>query len=239
MFIDTTTCPGFTIRVLNKSFIAEKPSHRDDIISMVATSFAEGEPFCKFLGITADLLKEHLVEALVDKCIEDELSLVCMDNETGRIVAAMLNEDFYDTMNPDEEASEDLARDLPEAIPIFALLELLDTQLVGEKFGSAAGVKQNEVLHAFMGATSKQYSGRGLASRLRKLTADYAREKGFASVVVEPTNPATQHIWTNKLGGTVEYDVAAKDFMMLDGSKPFANDTHSMERQCTIVMLTL
>ncbi|CAB9529581.1 expressed unknown protein [Seminavis robusta] len=249
MFIDTTSCPGFTVRVLNKSFLAENnnnnktPSrhHRDHLISMVATSFAEGEPCCKFLGITAELLQEHLVEALVDKAIEEELSLVCIDNETGSIVATMLNEDFYDTMNPDEEACEALARDLPEAIPIFALLEHLETRLVERRFGNTGGVmKQREVLHAFMGATCKEYSGRGLASCLRKLTAEYAREAGFAHVVVEPTNPATQHIWTNKMGGTVECHLEAKDFIMPDGSKPFVSDTgSSMEKDAIIVMLTL
>jgi ribosomal protein S18 acetylase RimI-like enzyme len=225
------------IQVLDRQFIEQQPGRRDEIISLVANIFCQGEPLSQFLGIQCDQMKQHFVQHIVDKAIHDKLSLVCADNSNGRIAAVMLNEDFYDTMHPDEDFVEALVENFPEMLPVLELLEHLDQKLVEKRFLDGT-LRPNRVLHAFMGATHKDYSGRGLAKQLRVSTAQLAKSHRYSYVCVEPTNPSTQHIWT-RLGASIEYSLSTKDFEMSDGTKPFSKSEACVDRESSIVLLSI
>lgn len=137
MFLDNQTCPEFTVQVLDEEFIQQQPERRQEIINLVTESFCQGEPVTKFLGIQPEKYSTYFVSPLVDKAIKDKLSLVCVDanSESKCIVGAMLNEDFYDTIRPIDEARIKYFGDnLPEILPVVEFVHHLEKKLVETKF---------------------------------------------------------------------------------------------------------
>ena len=237
-FIDTKSFPGFTIQVLDNSFVQRKQGRLEELSKLVAECFCQGEPLSRFLGIESEQMDTHFVQHVVEKAVNDEMSLICVENNAQRMVAVMLNEDFHDTLHPDEAMVNELGKNFPQILPILELLDHLDQKLVQKKFDGVETICRNRIFHAFMGATHEDYCGRGLAKKLREITADFARSLEFAYVCVEPTNPITQHIW-KKLGATVEYATSTKDFEMSDGTKPFSKFGKCFEQELSIVLLTV
>jgi len=166
------------------------------------------------------------IDVDVDVDVDDD------NNDANRhsniiIVGVMLNEDFYDTMKPmDLSMRKWCEKNYSEEVPLIDLLLHIDKKLVEKKFSATSTnnsslcspsttstLTPNMVLHASMGCTRKEYSGKGLATKLRALTVQYAKLCNYSYVCVEPTHPATKQIWTNKLGGKVEYTINAKEWV--------------------------
>tara|TARA_R110002050_G_scaffold34100_3_gene86254 strand:+ start:146 stop:847 length:702 start_codon:yes stop_codon:yes gene_type:complete len=210
--------------------------HEDDeeaVLNMIAEGFSSREPLTTNMSVPFEAFRDSFVKEVVKKALSDNLSLVIRDSATNMVMGALLNEDFHDTIS---QESEDGTVSHP-VTPILELLGALDEIIVKDCFPN---LKERQVFHAFMGTTQKGYEGRGLAKKLRAVTAKFAKTQGFDYLVVEPTNPITLIIW-KKLGAEVVATIHAPDFKCADGSAPFAGtqikDVHAVRLDLNAVEL--
>ena len=195
----------FTIRLLCIADVAK-------VQQLLAESFVQREPLTdKRLSVEEFLV---LGRSIVSDAVEDGLSLVVTEEANGggvNYISALISEDA---------GAEDEGGLPPGAHPhiprIYALLEEL-----GRPFYDSLGeqLQRGQVFHAAMGFTAAGYEGRGIGKVLRRCAVDLARSRGFAHVVVEATNPATQSIWVKHCGGTVHNTIRPGEWV-LSGSSP-------------------
>ncbi|CAF1431417.1 unnamed protein product [Adineta ricciae] len=126
----------------------------------------------------------------------ERLSFLARHRQSGEIVAAISACDLYlaQKRHPYDPSSA------PSAIPYFDLLEDLDNIFIHHDFQQE--LKPNMVLQIVIGATRVEHSGKGIATRLRTVLCEYARDKrGFQYALAQTTNEATRHIYVDKMGG--------------------------------------
>eukprot|EP00008_Paramoeba_atlantica_P010587 CAMPEP_0201474984 /NCGR_PEP_ID=MMETSP0151_2-20130828/480_1 /ASSEMBLY_ACC=CAM_ASM_000257 /TAXON_ID=200890 /ORGANISM="Paramoeba atlantica, Strain 621/1 / CCAP 1560/9" /LENGTH=225 /DNA_ID=CAMNT_0047854965 /DNA_START=18 /DNA_END=692 /DNA_ORIENTATION=+ len=195
--------PGFTVKVATEA-------DRDDICSLVAVCFATQEPLTTHLKISEASVRNIIVEPAFVNSLERGLSLVVREKESGRIAAAMVNEDLHQTVNAP-------SCPVSEITPIIDFLEKLEGEYTEKEHPN---LRPGQVFHAFAGATHKDFQGKGIATKLRAITARLAKSKGFSHLVVEATNPITFRIW-GKLGGVESAVLDTKTHLGRDGSPIF------------------
>ena len=61
----------------------------------------------------------------------------------------------------------------------------------------------------------------GLCTKLHQILLALGAQRGFKHAIVEPTDPATYHIYTKKLNGTEFTSVYLPTFVSSDGQRPF------------------
>jgi hypothetical protein len=155
-------------------------------IECISNTFYFGEPMTKALNITLEEFK-YFASIVLRKAVLDKLSVVALDNITGKVVGVLIAEDF---MTEPPEGIETIS---PKFLPIFELLGNLDTRYK-EKYP----VHPGELYHIFMVGVYKKYAG--LSLPLTRTAEIIARSKGYVAAIGEATNPISYKIYTKRLG---------------------------------------
>jgi hypothetical protein len=182
--------------------------HVDAASECLAKSFAR-EPMIKCQGISWQTVRDNFVH-VVKKSANDGLSLVTIEQSSGKIAGVTINMDMTS-----EPADADVTFD--ECLnPVFALLETLDTSV-----SDFEGCKAGEFFHSFMLAVDEKYSGNNLGTLQTQATFDVAIKNGYKTLVLEATGPVSQHVCATKLNCKVISVINYSEFEF-EGKKVFA-----------------
>ncbi|CAF4158659.1 unnamed protein product [Adineta steineri] len=168
---------------------------------LLADEFVAHEPFTNFSLVSSKDLYDEIVWPSMLDALSDGLSFLARHRSSGEIVAAIIADDLYfgHKKHPYNPSGP------PACTPVIDILDEMDDMFINRDFGQE--LKPHMVLHIWMGATRADHSGKGLATRLREVTIDHARDvKGFQYVFVQATGPATRHIYL-KMGGKIVTEV--------------------------------
>lgn len=161
---------------------------------LIAEEFAAHNPITRFDRIPPQQFYDVCAWPIMQQAWPEGLSFLARQRSTGQIVAATTAGDLY-LQHQNQQPAERL-----HEIAVDDLLSEMDHLFVSRDFGEE--LKANMVLHITLGAVRNAHAGKGIASELRKTLCDYARERnGFEYVLVQTTNPATRHIYLNKMNG--------------------------------------
>ena len=157
---------------------------------LLAEEFSSHNLITLFDRIDATTFFNECAWPLTKNLLAEHLSYLARHRPTGEIVAVTLAGDLYFQH----------ASDRPHNIPIDDLLEEMDHLFVTRDFGEE--LKPNMVLHISLGAVRFEHSGKGLASGMRRILCNHARDqRGFPYALVQVTSQATRHIYLNKMAG--------------------------------------
>ncbi len=166
---------------------------------LISEVFTRGEPTVRYFGITA---KEYhyFAELYCKKGIEEGLSILAKDKDTGKIVAFLISEDF-DSSAPEgiEKIDKKIAIDL-------AIVDAIEEEAKANK------KKGERRFHIFLGGTEKEYVNRGIMTTLIDESIKLAKSKKFTNIIAEPTGFATQHIF-KKFGFEQQKMIEYKKFV--------------------------
>ncbi|CAF2678903.1 unnamed protein product [Rotaria sp. Silwood2] len=130
------------------------------------------------------------------EALDQRLSLLTRHRSSGEIIAAIITMDLFVIRKkyPYDASSS------PAVMPIEDLSDEMDEIFIRQDFGKE--LISNMVLYILMGATRVQHSSKGVASRLRVVMCDHARNtQGFQYAIIQSTNQLTRHIYVDKMGG--------------------------------------
>ncbi|CAF2126212.1 unnamed protein product [Rotaria magnacalcarata] len=165
---------------------------------LIAEEFVQHNPIAAFDKVSADEFFNGRSWPIMMDLFEEKLSFLARHRISNEIVGAITAGDLFvhNQNHPYDEFG------LPSTVPHHDLLDELVNQFINWDFNQK--LVPSLVLHISVGATRVQHSRKGVASRLRRLLCDYARDiKGFRYAFVQVTNPITKHIYTNKMGAQV------------------------------------
>ena len=163
------------------------------------------------LGIGLDAYRDYLHPSFVDM-INDELSVVAIDEATEKLIGCLIACDFYKVL----ETS-------PNASGLFKPLEAL-TNALCKQYRQKRSIGPGEVTLVDMGAVVESASGGGVYQKLRDFAQKGAKQAGFSRVVGELSSCATQHVVLNRLGHQNVAEIRFQEFE-LDGVFPFSSIT--------------
>src|SRR5262245_48666969 len=182
----------------------------DEMALVVAEAFRRDEP----MTVARDVpLHEFVdfVKLLAPKAQREELTVLARDQETGRVIGAMIADDFASAPPEGLEL-------LDEAFePVFALLGELDEQY---KKGRSLGA--GEYLHLFMIAVDHRHKGRKVAQNLVRACLENGAGTGYHTAVTEATGAISQHIFRSKFGFQGRLEILYKTFVY-GGRRVFAS----------------
>jgi ribosomal protein S18 acetylase RimI-like enzyme len=171
----------------------------EETIVLLSDIFTRGEPSVRYFGITP---KEYyyFAQLYCKKGIEEGLSIIAKDKDTGKIVAFLLSEDF-DSSAPEgiEKIDRKIAIDM-------AIVDALEEE------AKAARKEGERRFHIFFGGTDKEYVNRGIMTTLIEESIKLAKRKKFTNIIAEPTGLATQHIF-KKFGFEQQKMIEYKKFV--------------------------
>ncbi len=173
----------FQYRLLDKHY-------KNDAIEVMTKSFCDYEPMTKFINMTYEEF-EPFANIIIDKAIEDKLSVVALDGK--RIVACTAVEDLIDP------APIDLNKLTPKFKYIFSLLESLSGPYLADKT-----IDKNHVAHLFITAVHPDYHKRGLSRQINFQSIKVAMQREFDFMLSELTN------WYNEKGLIKYLDTRSK-----------------------------
>lgn len=146
-------------------------------------AFARHEPLARSLAIASEDFAEF-VRLLGPKAHEEELSVITRDNKSGRVIGAMMTDDF--AVEPPETLKQ-----LGEKFePVWAVLAELDT-----RYKQGKDLSAGEYLHLFLLAVDRQHTGKRVAQNLVKTCLENGIAKGYTTGVVEASGVVSQHIF--------------------------------------------
>jgi len=141
------------------------------------------------------------------------LSLVAVDDTSGQLAAFLFIEQFnaFDMHTP-KDAKMQVA---------YRVGERLYKSAIRKGTIRKRALLTGKMMHVNTGGTAAEYEGTGAGMALRSYVEEHARSHGFQWVCVEPANPATRHIWENKLGYSVTASTVLADFVDADRAAPW------------------
>jgi GNAT superfamily N-acetyltransferase len=163
------------------------PPDVDDVVSMLATAFAEGDPPTVAAGVTADEFG-RLVELYRGKAGADGLSVIARSATTGELAGALLAED---SAAPFPEGA---ARLSPKFDPIFDILGELEGA-----YRPGRGISTGTSLHLFLLGVKQPFTRQRVAQGLVRTCIEVGARRGYRLAVTEATSSVSQHIF-RKLG---------------------------------------
>ena len=199
----------------------EVVQNKDDLricAQLLAEEFVKHNEMMRFQGFTTENMFEDDSWPILLDLFDQGLCYLARHRSTGEIVATISAGDLYvahqkHPYNPN---------DPPSAYFTFDFLDELDHIFIQDYFGQE--LKPNMVLQIIMGATQSKYSGKHVATKLRKFMLKNAREtREFQYAYVQATAIATRHIYVDKMGGKELSVVDPKtwSWKKKDGSYPF------------------
>jgi hypothetical protein len=164
---------------------------------LIAEEFSAHNPITLFDQITPKHFYHACSWPLMKDMLTEHLSFLARLRSTGEIIAATIAGDLY-LQHQKKHVSD--TSNYSTRIPVDDLLNEMDHLFISQDFGEE--LKENMVLHVALGAVRAEHSGKGIASEMRKIMCENAREKkGFEYLLVQTTSPATRHIYLNKMNG--------------------------------------
>lgn len=189
-----------------------RPEEVEEMVSVLAETFARRDPPEVALGITAQEFARFLT-AVSATAGDDGLSIVARDLASGSMAGALLNEDAGRQSERARGASSSRSG------PISDLFRELDAQV-----GDAGPTVPGTTLHVFMLGVDDRFAQRGIAQRLVEASLANAAALGYRTAVTEATNLISQHIFA-KLGFVTRAEASYGDYRR-DGHATFASIAH-------------
>lgn len=171
------------------------------------------EPMTKTLKISFDEV-QGLSVPVCKKAVEDGLSVIAKDRETGEVVGAIISENFQNMISLDSLEYLTYKFD-----PLFSLLSKLD-----ENYHSDYPVKVGQVLHIFMLVVSHKYNNKNIAKILVRENLKLAKVHHFKDAIAEATGTVSQHIFRS-LGFAEEFAIDYNSYEF-KGEKVFDSIEH-------------
>lgn len=191
----------------------------DEMSELISGVFSRSEPMAVAAGVTyEDLLA--LTRLYGRRAPGDGLTVIARDGASGRLVGAMLTDDFA---SPPPDTPHPLPRHFD---PVVALLEELDG-----KFRKLHAAARGDTLHIFMMGVDPGSGGKGIARSLVELTLENGRRKGYQRAITEATGKVSQHIFRGH-GFLEQCRTSYRDFVY-QGNHPFAS---AVDHEAVILM---
>ena len=158
---------------------------------------------------------------LMMNLFKEHLSFLARYRPTGEIVAVIGAGDLYlaHQQHPYDPSGG------PSSIRFLDLVDEMEDIFIRHDFGQE--LKSNMVLQIIVVASRSEHSGKGLNTQLNIVVCNHAREtKGFQYAFVQTINPATRHIYVNKMHGKELTVVDPTTWIWKkkgDGSRPYKN----------------
>lgn len=186
-----------------------KSSDTGAIVRLIAKGFSAAEPPAVAMGLSMPEL-ETFVGLLCPKAVEDGLTIVARDQETGEFAGAMLTDDFAVPSGIKPSAFSQ------KFLPILAMLDTLD-----EQYRQGRVIRVGEYLHLFMLAVDARYAGCGIAKQLVSACLENGRAKGYKCAVTEATGTISQRVF-RQLGFREQVRAAYQEYRY-EGRAVFAS----------------
>ncbi|CAF0870078.1 unnamed protein product [Rotaria sp. Silwood1] len=165
---------------------------------LISEEFVRHNPIVVYDQVSAEEFFNERSWPFMMDVFDERLSFLARHRHSNEIVGAITAGDLFvhNQNHPYDEFG------IPSTIPHHDLLADMANQFINNDFNQQ--LEPCLVLHIGVGATRAQHSRKGVASRLRRLLCNYARDiKGFQYAFVQVTNPITKHIYTNKLNAQI------------------------------------
>lgn len=160
---------------------------------LIAEEFSAYNPITCFDRISSEQFYRYCSWPIMQRTWSEGLSMLARQQSNGEIIAATIAGDLY--LQHQSESSQGAS-----AIAVDDLLNEMDHVFIAKDFGQE--LRMNLVLHVTLGAVRNAHAGKGIASEMRKLICENARDRrGFEYLLVQTTSPATRHIYLNKMNG--------------------------------------
>ena len=179
-----------------------------DVFEFVCREFVRGSELHRATGVGTEEYTEYF-RAPFFEMIEEKLSFVTMDKNTGEVTACLLAGRFQ----PCDSALANTPRSIQPIKAILVELEKVCLPLLSQPL-------ENTVL-VDIAMVAPAVSGQGIYSGLRKALHQQAAARGFAGVVGELSSKATQVVCVQKLGHRLVGQVDYQSFEF-NGAYPFA-----------------
>jgi hypothetical protein len=190
------------------------------VLDQLCTVFAEGEPLSLHLGITKEMWYSFC-KPMAQRCVEENLGVACVDQETGKIAVSITSYDiYYSHAKPFFVGSE--------YEPIKHLVELLTVN----EYDDTLQYKQfNDVVELFALTATKEYQGLGLA----KDTMDWIVKchpimSKTKVITISATNPLTKIIM-DKTGWETRRTICLPEYKNTKGETIFATIKEDFNRK--------
>ncbi|CAF0742080.1 unnamed protein product [Adineta ricciae] len=183
----------------DEEYVYEVISNENDALfcaRLIAEEFCASNPITVFDGVKTDCFFQDVSWLLMQDMLEEGLSFLARHRSSGEIVGAVVAGDLY--IHHQKYAYDPSSA--PQSIPASDLLDEMDHLFVTRDFQQE--LKANLVLHITVAAVRRQHSGKNVAYQMNVAMCDYARNRhGFQYAFVQVTNPATRHIYVDKMNG--------------------------------------
>ena len=147
----------------------------------------------------------NFAEGCVNQAAEDGISGVLFNRASGNLVSFMIAEDLIAVL------ADDAPPPPAELLPIFGCLGQLSHKWIDTR--ASQNLQPGEVIHVIAGGTSPHEVGRSVGYIFQSTFVEHAHMQGFKLLLVKGTNPTTQHIRCNKIGGNDVARLTVKDFV--------------------------
>lgn len=190
-------------------------------IECIATVFPDSEPLTQCLGITKEYYYP-VAEIVCQKAVEDGLSHVAKDAQTGELVGCIISEDMYIENNYYQEKY----KEFDKFLPIISLTESLKKQYFADK-----NIRKGEFLNESMIGVYPKYQNRNIARYLYAENIEYAKTQNFSRIITDPTGIVTQR-YCSRFGFKEIVSIDYQDYEY-EGVKVFANITR--HKKCVLM----
>ena len=163
---------------------------------LLAEEFAAHNPIVIYDQLTSQRVFNEDTLPLMMNLLNEHLSFLARYRPTGEIVSVVGAGDLYiaHQQHPYDPSSD------PSSLKFLDLVDEMEDIFIHHDFGQA--LKLNMVLQIVIVATRSKHSGKGLNTQLSRVVCNHAREtRGFQYAFVQTMNPATHHIYVNKMHG--------------------------------------
>jgi GNAT superfamily N-acetyltransferase len=182
-------------------------------IECVATVFPGSEPLNYCLGITKEYYYP-VAEIVCQKAVEDGLSHIAKDAQTGELVGFIISADMYRENN----YYKDKYKKFDKFSPLSSLIEWLQSQYLQDKV-----LSQGQIFYLSMLGVEPRYHNRQIPKYLMNENIEYAKNQNFSRIITEATGIVSQRLGF-RMGFKEILSINYQDYEY-QGVKVFANIT--------------
>ncbi|MFB8794904.1 MAG: hypothetical protein U7126_11950 [Microcoleus sp.] len=191
-------------------------------IECLATVFPGSEPLTHCLGITKEYYYP-VAEIVCHKAVEDGLSHIAKDAQTGEVVGFRISEDLH---TREDKSYQDKFNEFEKFLPISSLVESLQSQYLQDKVLS----KGQMLYHSLLGVDPR-YQNRQIPKYLYDENIDHAKNQNFSRIITEATGMVSQRL-CSRFGFKEILSINYQDYEY-EGVKVFANITR--HKKCVLM----
>jgi hypothetical protein len=164
---------------------------------LISNVFTKSNAVTMSYGMTTEEHFEETSLPLVNNVLDEHLSFFARDKTTQEIVGCIITNDFYLSW-----LSHDLSTAIHSLTDLFYELDDMFVNNLDEE------LKPNTILQIGLMAIKEGEADKGLATHLSLVACEHARQtRGFRYAHVQPTHPATKHIYLKKFNGKIVSEI--------------------------------